>query len=123
MAHALLPDHGMDVAPGRWIPINPETIAALPSAPGIFEIGNLVRTVVQISRAEGDLARAVAQLGGMPAHLPARVGGYYVRFELTPTEEQTLEARLEAYRRSPGGHLPPGNGTPVRIRTTARRAA
>jgi len=115
----------MEVAPGRWLPLNPETIEALPDAPGVFEIATLVRNVVQIGAGDGSLRQRIQCLGGMPTHLPACVGGYYVRFELTPSEEQALEARLGDYRRRHAGTLPPGNrhdAGPLPLRA-ARRAA
>jgi hypothetical protein len=115
----------MEVAPGRWLPLNPETIEALPDAPGVFEIATLVRNVVQIGAGDGSLRQRIQRIGGMPPHLPACVGGYYVRFELTPAEAQTLETRLGDYRRDHGGLLPIGNrheAAPTPLRA-ARRAA
>lgn len=118
MAWALLAQLRMDVEPGRWLPLNPDNIAGLPDAAGVFEIANLVRNIMYIGRGDGSLRKRIASLGHLPAALPASIGGYYFRFELTPTEEDALTSRVESYRSRHGGRLPLGNEdrrAPVRL--------
>jgi hypothetical protein len=110
---------------GPWLKLNVPTIDSLPDAPGVFEIANLVRTVIFTGRAEGSLQRRLATLGGVPANLPASTGGYYVRLALTSDEEAALAECQASYRAVHGGRLPVGNETPVRpaIRLVTRDAA
>lgn len=113
----------MQIAPGRWHRLNVETIEALPNAPAVFEIGTLVRTVLYVGRAEGRLRDHLSALGPVPNHLPPAVGGYYVRYELTPAEDESLTRCLKTHQARHRGRLPVGNtrdqlGTP-----DTRRAA
>lgn len=108
----------MDVEPGRWLRLNPDNIAGLPEAAGVFEIANLVRNIMYIGRGDGSLRTRIGSLSHLPQTLPASIGGYYFRFELTPTEETALETRVESYRSRHGGRLPLGNADqrgPVRL--------
>jgi hypothetical protein len=118
MAWALLDIARMDVEPGRWLRLNPDNIAGLPDAAGVFEIANLVRNVMFIGRGDGSLRKRIESIGHLPQTLPASIGGYYFRFELTPTEEDVLMRRVESYRSRHGGRLPLGNDGqrgPVRL--------
>lgn len=108
----------MEVEPGRWLRLNPDNIAGLPDAAGVFEIANLVRNVMYIGRGDGSLRKRIEGIGHLPQTLPASIGGYYFRFELTPTEEDALTTRVESYRSRHGGRLPLGNdhhGRPLRL--------
>ena len=115
----------MAVEPGRWQKLNPSTIECVPRTAGIFEIGNLVRTVLYIGRAEGDLRKRLAGLGAVPENVPASAGGYYVRWALVDDEEAALTERQTAHRREHEGHLPPGNEARPRptIRLVTAQAA
>ena len=92
----------MESTAGRWIRLTPDAIAALPNTDGVFEVANLVRNVQYVGRACGRLRDTIADFGPMPRALPASVGGYFFRFELTTAE-------TEAYRKRHEGAVPPGN--------------
>ncbi len=121
MACGLLRYERMDVEPGRWLRLNPDNIAGLPEAAGVFEIANLVRNVMYIGRGDGSLRQRIANLGHIPANLPASIGGYYFRFQLAAAEEQALSERVADYCVRHSGRLPMGNreiAAPVRLATS-----
>ena len=114
----------MQVAPGQWLKLTADNIRAVPDAPGVIEIGNLVRTVILIDRGQGRLRERLEKIGPVPAALPAMVGGHYFRFELTRAEDEALERRLKTYRAQHRGNLPPGNvQADVRERAERLKAA
>lgn len=115
----------MRVEPGRWQKLNPSTIESVPDAPGIFEIANLVRSVLFIGRGNGDLRRRLADLGAIPENVPASAGGYYVRWAVAADEEAALAARQSEHRALHAGQLPPGNvaAPRPRVRAITRQAA
>jgi hypothetical protein len=115
----------MAVEPGRWLKLNPTTIACIPESPGIFEIGNLVRSVLYIGRGDGNLRTRLASLGAIPANVPASTGGYYVRYLLAEDEDAAVTDRQTCHRAEHDGHLPPGNEARPRpaFRLITRRAA
>ena len=82
---------------------------ALPNESGVFEIANLVRTVVYIGRGDGRLREQIESFGPVPSVVPPSVGGHYFRYELTPAEHDVVKRRLKGYRREHGGSLPVGN--------------
>ena len=107
-----------------WRRLNPDIVADLPEAAGVFEVGNLVRTVVYIGAADGNLRARLAVLAIEQAKLPACAGGHYFRYELTPREQETLATRLTAYREEHAGELPAGNREARRpLRLASRTAA
>jgi hypothetical protein len=106
-----------------WLRLTAESIEALPNAPAVFEIGNLVRTVVYIGRAEGRLRDRVTALGPLPNGLPPAVGGHYLRYELTPAEDEAITARLKTYQGRHRGSLPAGNACERAAADGAKRAA
>ena len=108
---------------GRWIRLRPDTIAALPEAPGIFEVANLVRTVLYIASAEGSLREQIAGLARQQEKLPAAPGGYFFRYQLTPEAAALLEGRLTDYRAAHRNQLPPGNRSRVHTIPLRRCAA
>jgi hypothetical protein len=107
-----------------WRRLTSQAIAGLPEAVAVFEIGNLVRNVVHIGRAEGNLrARLLAYFAETVTN-SSSPGGLYFRYELVEDEEQALTARLAAYGAAHGGHLPPANRHSARtLRLAPRRAA
>lgn len=115
----------MAVDPGPWQKLNPATIECVPESPGIFEIGNLVRTVLYIGRADGNLRRRLERLGAVPENVPASAGGYYVRWAAVGDEETALTERHALHRGGHEGHLPAGNEARPRpsIRLVTRNAA
>jgi len=115
----------MTVQPGHWQKLNPATIEAVPDAPGVFEIGNLVRTILFIGRGDGNLRRRLEAFGTVPAGLPPSVGGYYVRWALAADEENAASEREAAFRAAHRDALPsaPTSADRPAIRLVARRAA
>jgi hypothetical protein len=115
----------MATDPGPWLKLNPATIENVPESPGIFEIGNLVRTVLFIGRGDGNLRRRLHGLGAVPENVPASVGGYYVRWVVVADEETALAERQGKHQSQHDGHLPAGNEARVRpaIRLVTRDAA
>lgn len=99
----------MQAPAGKWLKLTPENLGAVPNAAGVFEVANLVRTVLIIERGEGRLRERIQGLSRMSAVLPAMVGGHYFRFELARPEDEALERRLRTYRAQHRGCLPPGN--------------
>jgi len=123
MAHRLLPHSGMEL--GRWQKLNPSTLETVPEEPGIFEIANLVRTVLYVGRADGSLRRRLEGLGAVPTNVPASTGGYYVRWATSADEAAALAEAEAAHRARLRGRLPAGNEGVVRptIRLVTRNAA
>ncbi len=115
----------MAVEPGRWQKLNPCTIECVPEVPGIFEIGNLVRSVLYIGRAEGNLRQRLDGLGAVPENVPASAGGYWVRWAIADDEEGALAERHALHRAQHVGRLPAGNEARPRatIRLVTRQAA
>jgi hypothetical protein len=103
----------MEPVAGRWQRLTPDNIAALPNADGVFEVANLVRNVLYVGRGRGRLRETLADFGHMPKTLPASVGGYFFRVELTSAEGEAFQRRIEAYRKRHDGDLPPGNRAQV----------
>ena len=99
----------MKIPPGKWVKLTADNIRAVPDAGGVIEIGNLVRTVLFIDRANGRLRDRLEQLGPIPSAVTSAVGGHYFRFELARAEDEALERRLKAYRAQHRGNVPPGN--------------
>jgi hypothetical protein len=115
---------------GSWRRVTVDTVAALPELSAVFEVANLVRTVLYIGAAEGNLRARVDTLLRTPGKLPQAAGGYWVRWQPTEGEAALLEERLATFRASRRGALPPGNREtreriplPVRAAAAARRAA
>jgi hypothetical protein len=114
----------MSVTPGRWLPLTPEIVAVLPEDAGVFEVSNLVRTVLYIARAEGSLRTRLATLAHPNHTLPRLAGGYYFRYELGQSEEELHAARLAEYCAGHGGVVPPANRETARpLRLASRQAA
>lgn len=90
----------------------------------MFEIANLVRTVLFIGRADGSLReRLTAFVQEHPALAPTP-SGFYFRYELVAAEEEAITSRLDAYRAGHGGLLPPAHREPPpALRVAPRRAA
>ena len=106
--------------PDDWQPLTPEVIASLPESPAVFEVSNLVRTVLFIDRAHGKLRERLTSLWQDPTKLPVRPGGHYFRYELTAREDEALQKRLGAYRKRHRGVLPPINRLAERLRPVER---
>ena len=115
----------MAIAPGQWMKLDRTTIEALPDAPGVFEIANLVRTVLVIGRGDGSLRGRLREIGTVPKDVPASVGGLYLRYQVAEDETAALADCEAAYRARHGGELPTGPTRALRpaIRLIGRRAA
>jgi hypothetical protein len=110
---------------GPWQKLNPATLETVPEDPGVFEIGNLVRTVLYVGRADGNLRKRLEGLGAVPTNVPASAGGYWVRWATAADEAIALAEREDAHRARLRGRLPAGNEGVVRpaIRLVTRHAA
>lgn len=113
----------MDLAPGRWMRLNPDNVAMLPDEGGIFEVANLVRNVVLIGRADGNLRQRLESLTQPGNTLPANIGGYYVRVMVTAAEETALADRLTDFSAKHRGRPPQANGDRRRTLRLAQRQA
>jgi hypothetical protein len=123
LAPLLLFFRPMCMDPRIWRRLTPETVAGLPEAAAIFEVANLVRTVLFIGAA-GDLKTRLTTYVAEQVKHSACPGGFYVRYELVDSAEEALTARLAAYRSAHAGLLPPANreASPA-LRLAARHAA
>lgn len=107
-----------------WRRLTPDIIAEVPEAAAVFEVGNLVRTVLYIGAAEGNLRARLATISVEQTKLPPSAGGYYFRYEVAEHEADALAQCLTSYRESHGGNLPTGNReAPRPLRLAARTAA
>jgi len=120
VACPLLPLSLVFAKPDDWQPLTPEVIAALPESPAVFEVANLVRTVLYMDRAHGKLRERLTSLWQDPTKLPVRPGGHYFRYELTAREDEALQKRQAAYRKRHRGMLPPINRAVDRVRPIER---
>lgn len=124
----LLPDRMSTTENISWRRFTLEIIGELPESPAVFEIGNLVRTVLYIGAAD-DLR---AHLTRYWQELRPSPGGYYFRFHHGKgAAEEALTTHIASYRAAHGGLLPNGNAfatpaTPIAatpVRAASRRAA
>lgn len=86
-----------------WRVITPALLADLPEDPGVFEVGNLVRSVLFIGAAPEGLAEAIRQTLVEPRLLSR---AHCIRFERSDTADDIVRQRLAAYRRAHAGTLP-----------------
>lgn len=87
----------------QWRVITPTLLEELPSDPGVFEIANLVRTVLFIGAAPCDLATTIREAVVSP-RLMSR--SHCIRFELADDAEARAGRLLAAYRQAHGGLAP-----------------
>jgi hypothetical protein len=100
----------MSAQPDRWCQLSAESIRWVPEAAGVFEVANLVRSVLYVGRGEGNLRARLSELSRAPGLLPPIAGGVYFRFRLTPEEEEAYERLVGAYRMRHDGCDPRLNG-------------
>ena len=112
MALALQDHSVMPQDTARWVPFSADQIGSLPEVGAVLEIATLVRNVVYIARAEGNLRRAAERILSIPGHLPLPAGGLYLRWVATDREVEMLTERLEAFQSAHGGDLPVANRHP-----------
>ena len=113
----------MEHETARWVPFSAERVGSLPEVGAVLEIATLVRHVVYIARAEGNLRRAAERILAIHGHLPTLAGGLYIRWEATECEVELLTARLETFQRTHGGELPIANRQPWPARRAQQDAA
>jgi hypothetical protein len=93
------------VEPSVWQTLRPGSIDQLPTAPGVFELGNLVRNVLLVGgepgRALREVVREAMSTPGVALH--ARC----LRFTLIEDPTAAIQERLAEYRAGHGGSLPP----------------
>ncbi|MDG2307362.1 MAG: hypothetical protein P8R42_22475 [Candidatus Binatia bacterium] len=87
----------------KWRVITPALLAELPDRPGVFEIGNLVRTVLFIGFAPCGIAADLREALTTPRLLSR---AHCIRFEVSDEGEDRARERLAEYRRVHAGILP-----------------
>lgn len=106
MACRLLRLAAMAAGPDRWCPLSAESLPWVPEEAGVFEVANLVRSILYVGRGEGNLRARLAEIGHATGLLPPMAGGYYFRFRLTPREDEAFQGLVGAYRVRHDGRTP-----------------
>jgi hypothetical protein len=112
----------MPALPDRWCRLSAESIGWVPEEAGVFEVANLVRSVLYVGRGYGNLRARLCELSGSTGLLPPMAGGFYFRFHLTPREDEAFERLVGTYRLRHDGRAPQLNGA-VRVPGSQRDAA
>jgi hypothetical protein len=95
-----------------WQSLDAVVVTRLPNSPGVFEVANLVRTVLFIGAAPESLAMTLTTQLGTPNVLHVRAGHLYFRYAPTNDAGQTQAELLARYGERHGGTLPPGQSAP-----------
>jgi len=103
----------MPVPFSPWRPLAISEVARLPQAPGVFEIGTLVRTVLFIGAAHESLLAVLTHHLGAPGHPLMHASRLYFRIHPTEEPEQLQTRLLGEYKNTHGGALPPAQDTPA----------
>lgn len=101
----------MTTAFSTWKSLDASVVTRIPDSPGVFEIANLVRTVLFIGAAPDSLATALAAHLEGPNVVHARAGHLYVRYAPTDDVEHMQAEMLARYGERHGGTLPPAQST------------
>jgi hypothetical protein len=97
--------HVTTVESSVWQTLRPGSIDELPTAPGVFELGNLVRNVLLVG---GEPGRALREVVREALSSPAvAIHARCLRFTLTDDPAAALQERLAEYRAGHDGKLPP----------------
>ena len=106
-----------------WSRLAPTTLEAVPSMPGVYELGTLVRNTLFIGRTDGGDLRACLHAELMDPRSLIRQRAHYFRYELTPRDDQRHRELIEEYARRHAGKVPPLNqcADVERPRSTAKR--
>ena len=96
----------MSINFSTWKPMIPALISEAPTCPGVYELANLVRTVVFIGAAGENLSDTLTQHMNTPATLHPHFGRLYFRFAPLEQPEGAQERLLEAFRASHSGAVP-----------------
>ena len=103
----------MPVPFSSWRPLVPSEVAQLPEAPGVFEIGTLVRTVLFIGAAPESLLAVLTHHLGAPGHPLMQTSRLYFRYCPAEDPEPVQVGLLHEYRRTHGGAPPPAQDMPA----------
>jgi hypothetical protein len=90
-----------------WHPLTAAETGAVPESPGVFEIANLVRTLLFVGTAPESLAASLTQYLEAPGPRQPPFGRLHFRFLLTDEPERVQEDLLLSYRQHHHGALPP----------------
>ncbi|MCC6763453.1 MAG: hypothetical protein IT293_02215 [Deltaproteobacteria bacterium] len=111
----------MSINFSTWKPMAPALIAEAPSCPGVYELANLVRTVVFIGAATESLGEALTAHLNAPPTLHAHFGRLYFRVAPLDEPESAQAARIEEFRASHAGAFPAAQMTQPPPPLAARR--
>jgi hypothetical protein len=101
----------MPVAFSTWHPLLPTEVERVPACPGVYELANLVRTVLFIGAAQDNLGSELKSILDTPGASLIGRSRLYFRFHATDDAELTQAELLEEYRQRHGGALPPAQST------------
>lgn len=111
----------MSINFSAWKPMFPALIAEAPTCPGVYELGNLVRTVVFIGAAGENLAETLTTHLSSPTTVP-HCGRLYFRVAPLEEPEGAQVALIEEFRASHSGAFPAAQLTqPPPLPVTPRR--
>ncbi len=105
-----------------WKPLTLALIAEAPTCPGVYELANLVRTVVFIGAAGESLSDALGAHLNAPATPHPHFGRLYFRVSPLEEPEDAQTALIEEFRASHSGAFPAAQLTqPAPLPTAPRR--
>jgi hypothetical protein len=96
----------MSINFSTWKPMIPALISEAPTCPGVYELANLVRTVVYIGAAGENLSDALTQHMNAPATLHPHFGRLYFRFAPLEQPDGAHAELIEEFRASHSGAFP-----------------
>ena len=95
-----------------WHPLTPAETTGAPESRGVFEIANLVRTLLFVGTAPESLAASLRQYLETPGQRQPLAGRLYFRFLPTDEPEKLQNDLLVSYRECHSGALPPAQTSP-----------
>jgi hypothetical protein len=96
----------MSITFSTWKPLIPVFVAEAPSCSGVYQLANLVRTVVFIGAAGESLSEMLNEHLNAPATLHAPVGRLYFRVAALDEPAGVQTALIEEFRASHNGAFP-----------------
>ena len=96
----------MSINFSTWKPMIPALISEAPTCPGVYELANLVRTVVFIGAAGDNLSDALTEHMNTPATLHPHFGRLYFRYAPLEEPDSAQATLIEAFRASHSGAFP-----------------
>ena len=96
-----------------WRPLTAAETVAVPESPGVFEIANLVRTILFVGTVPESLAASLTQYLDAPGQRQPLAGRLYFRFLPTDDPEKVQNDVLLSYQEHHGGALPPAQTNPL----------